>query len=75
MYSTEINELIDYSYILGFKGEHHARAGQLVVILKKGGNYLDPFFFFRLKMITERNAGLVPFSLCALMQTDLPVKL
>lgn len=46
MYSTEINGVIGYSNILSFKGKHHARAEQFVVILKKISDYWDPQFYF-----------------------------
>lgn len=59
MYSTEINEVIDYSYVLGFKGECHGRAGLFVVILKKIGDFSDPsifiiFFSPRVKQCREK---------------------
>lgn len=38
--------MIDYSCMLGFKGVHHAREGQFVVILKKIGDYLVPSILY-----------------------------
>lgn len=44
MHSTEINGVTEYSNVLGFKGEHHARAGQFVIILKKINDFWDLSF-------------------------------
>lgn len=44
MHSTEINEVTDCFNVLGFKGGHHARAGQFVVILKKMSDFWDLSF-------------------------------